>query len=71
MIRTPTLNNSVIIAGLVTLTVAACNSIVGLNDLSLSDGSTGGSDSPSNGGSSANSGGSGNEPISGAGSETA
>jgi ABC-type branched-subunit amino acid transport system substrate-binding protein len=70
--RTLPLDNSAVIAGLLAMTVAACNSIVGLNDLSVSDGSTGGK---SNGGThSATSGnggggGSGGNPNSSAGSE--
>jgi ABC-type branched-subunit amino acid transport system substrate-binding protein len=35
--RTLTLNNSVLLAGLFTLTAAACNSLVGLDDLSVSE----------------------------------
>jgi ABC-type branched-subunit amino acid transport system substrate-binding protein len=74
MIRTLTLNNSVIVAGLFTVTVAACNSLVGIDDLKVSESSNGGSDSPAKGGSNAKSGdgngGSSSDPTSGgAGSE--
>ncbi len=70
-----TLNNSSIVAGLFTLSVVACNSIVGLNDLALSEGATGGSGATGKGGTDSNSAGSGassgTEPGSGAGNGAA
>ncbi len=57
--RTLTLNKSALCASLLTLTAAACNSLVGLNDLSVSDATSGGqTDIPTNGGKQATNGGS-------------
>src|SRR4051812_7214523 len=50
MMRTLTLNNSALLASLLTLTALACNSIVGLDDLSVSDASGGGTDNSPTGG---------------------
>ncbi len=47
--RRLTLSNAAVVAGLFTLTSAACNSLVGLDDLSVSEGSKGGSDASSGG----------------------
>jgi ABC-type branched-subunit amino acid transport system substrate-binding protein len=48
--RTLTLHNTAVMAGFLTLTALACNSLVGLNDLSVGDGSTGGDDPSNKGG---------------------
>ncbi|RYZ06179.1 MAG: amino acid ABC transporter substrate-binding protein [Myxococcales bacterium] len=47
--RTLTLNNGAVLAGLFTLTVAACNSLVGLDDLAVTDGSKGGTETSGGG----------------------
>ncbi len=59
MMRTLTLNKSALLASLLTLTAGACNSIVGLDDLSVSDASGGGTDNSPNGGKQPTTGGSG------------
>lgn len=62
--RTLTLSNTAVVAGLFTLTIAACNSLVGLDDLSVAEGSKGGTDASSGG----TAPGSGNSDAGGAGS---
>ena len=59
MMRRLTLNNSTLLASLFTLTAVACNSIVGLNDFSVSDDANGGRDATTNGGTQTTNGGSG------------
>jgi branched-chain amino acid transport system substrate-binding protein len=59
MMRTLTFNNSAVLASLLTLSAVACNSIVGLNDLSVSDAASGGqSDTSPSGGKQTTNGGS-------------
>src|SRR6188768_2533750 len=75
--RTLTLNQGAVMAGLFTLTAVACNSLVGLDDLTVreesgngGDGSRGGSAGSGGGESGGTSGaGKGNDPLAGAGGE--
>ncbi|MDF3070213.1 MAG: Branched-chain amino acid transporter, amino acid-binding protein [Polyangiaceae bacterium] len=62
--RTLTLNNGAVLAGLFTLTIAACNSLVGLDDLTVSEGGRGGTDT-SGGGSTSGTASDGGNPDSG------
>ena len=55
--RTLTFNNSALLAALVTLTAAACNSLVGLDDLSVSEDIGAGSNGASQAGSDSHGGG--------------
>ena len=73
--RTLTLNNSALLAGLAAVTVVACNSLVGLNDLSVAESTSGGkADATNTGGSPASAGtvdnGGGSTAKGGSGSET-
>src|SRR4051812_46236415 len=58
MMRRLTLNNSTLLASLFTMTAVACNSLVGLDDFSVSDGANAGSDAATNAGAQTTTGGS-------------
>ena len=58
MMRRLTLNNSALLASLFTMTAVACNSLVGLDDFSVSDSASAGSDAATNGGTQTTTGGS-------------